>query len=212
MSPRSYTLGQRTRAVDQTRARILAAGRALITEVGFHRASMEEVARRADVSRKTIYYQFDSKQGLLQAIVTELEQSTDLVPRIQAIVEQRDARGALPIYFLEVCRFWAGAQQLMRHLHGLAALDPDVAVVLASHDTSRRARLVGYADRLAEQAGLGSELPRHQLVEALWMLTSFGVFDHLTGRSELSVEETAATLTKLAEGILSPPSDRTVRC
>lgn len=207
MSPRSYQLGQREAAVAQTRERILAAARALFVEAGFHGASLEEVARRADVARKTVYYQFGSKQGLLEAVVADIEQRAEIVMRVQSIIDQPDASQALPAYLLEVCRFWEGAKEIMRTLHGLAALDPDVAVVLVSRDAARRARLVGFVDRIAAQQGLKSEQSQRRLLEGLWMLTSFNTFDHLVGRSRLSIDEATAILTQLANGLLDLADD-----
>ena len=66
MSPRPYRLGQRQVAADETRARVLAAARdQLAKETSF---SIDAVARRADVARMTVYYQFGSKRGLLEAL------------------------------------------------------------------------------------------------------------------------------------------------
>ena len=208
MSPRPYRLGRREAGVAQTRERILDAARTLFAEAGFHGVGLEEVARRADVSRKTVYYQFGSKRGLLEAVVADVEQSAELVERVRAVVEQPDASRALPAYLREVCRFWAGAQEVVRGLHGLAALDREVAEVLEAHDAARRTRLVGFVDRLAEQRGLQPEEHRQRVVDALWMLTSFGTFDHLARRSGLPPEDVAALLTHLAEGVLSAPGGR----
>ena len=208
--PRPYRLGRREAGVARTRDRILEAARSLFAEAGFHGVGLEEVARRADVSRKTVYYQFGSKRGLLEAVVADLERRAELVERVRAVVEQPDAARALPAYLREVCRFWAGAQELLRSLHGLAALDRDVGEVLAAHDDARRTRLAGFVDRLAEQRGLAPGEPRRRVVETLWMLTSFGTFDHLARRSGLPLEEVAALLTELAEGALGDPDGRAV--
>ena len=203
--PRAYRLGRREAGVARTRERILEAARSLFAAAGFHGAGLEEVARRADVSRKTVYYQFGSKRGLLEAVVADAERRAQLVERVRAVVEQPDVAQALPAYVEEVCRFWAGAQELMRGLHGLAALDRDVAEVLAAHDAARRARLVGFVERLAEQWGLGPGEPRRLALEALWMLTGFEAFDHLARRSGLPPAEVAAVLADLAEGALRHP-------
>src|SRR5438034_816285 len=70
MSPRPYRLGQRQVAADETRSRILNAARAqLETEASF---SIDAVARRADVARMTVYYQFGSRRGLLEALIDDL--------------------------------------------------------------------------------------------------------------------------------------------
>src|SRR5215469_3814524 len=69
MSPRPYQLGQRQAAADQTRARIVNAARALLmASEGFSTFSIDQVARQADVARMTVYHQFGSKRGLLEAL------------------------------------------------------------------------------------------------------------------------------------------------
>ena len=73
MSPRNYRIGKRAAAVADTRARIVEAARAVFAQDGFHRAAVEEVARRADVARATVYYQFDSKLGLVGAVLDDIE-------------------------------------------------------------------------------------------------------------------------------------------
>src|SRR6202035_5545997 len=68
MSPRPYRLGQRQAAVDETRARVIAAARELLLAADPGRFSIDAVAQKADVSRATVYYQFRSKLGLLEAL------------------------------------------------------------------------------------------------------------------------------------------------
>jgi AcrR family transcriptional regulator len=76
MSPRPYRLGQRQVLADETRSKILDAARAqLETEASF---SIDAVARRADVARMTVYYQFGSKRGLLEALFDALAASGGL--------------------------------------------------------------------------------------------------------------------------------------
>jgi AcrR family transcriptional regulator len=64
------------------RERILRAGAETFMEQGFEAASMDEVARRATVSKATIYSHFDSKHALFGAIVTGRCQA--MIPMIAA--------------------------------------------------------------------------------------------------------------------------------
>src|SRR3954468_14576989 len=73
MSPRPYRLGRRAESIEQTRGRIIAASRDLLARAGYRSTSLEEVARAADVTRATVYYQFGSKAGLLEAVVGAIQ-------------------------------------------------------------------------------------------------------------------------------------------
>jgi AcrR family transcriptional regulator len=53
------------------RARILAASRALFAERGFVACRVADVARRAGMSPGNVYWHFDSKEAILQAILAE---------------------------------------------------------------------------------------------------------------------------------------------
>ena len=203
MSPRPYRLGRREASVVQTRARIFAAAQTLLGTAGFHQISVEAIARQADVSRKTVYYHFGSKRGLIDAVVTDLEQQAEVVARVRAIVEQPDVGHALPAYMREVCRFWTSAQGVIRSLSALAALDREVAEVLGEHDAARRRRLVAFVARLAEQERMPAEASPERIVDTLWMLSSFGTFDHLVQRSEIPPDEAADILVTLAQSLLA---------
>ena len=68
MAARAYRLGPRRQAgAARTRSGILAAAREVVSELG-PESSVGRVAERAGVSRITIYDQFGSKAGLLDAL------------------------------------------------------------------------------------------------------------------------------------------------
>ena len=95
MSPRPYRLGQRQVAADETRTRILDAARdQLARESSF---SIEAVARRADVARMTVYNQFESKAGLLEALFDALAASGPFA-QMPDIFRQPDPIAALDAF------------------------------------------------------------------------------------------------------------------
>ncbi len=51
---------------------ILTAAAQEFTEVGVRKASVDEIARRAEVSRSTLYRRFPNKESLLVAVATRL--------------------------------------------------------------------------------------------------------------------------------------------
>ncbi len=202
MSPRPYRLGQRQESVALTRERILAAARLLFSEAGFHEASLEEVARHADVARKTVYYQFGSKLGLLEAMVTEMERRGAIAEHVQQVVEQSRPARLLRDYFREVCRFWEAETGVMRTLIGVAAVDADARQVLESHDEARRKRLGGLVEGLIHQQRLRPGYSPKTAVDVLWLLSSFSTFDHLFGRSRIPADRVASLLSDLASTLL----------
>ena len=64
---RRYTLRRRAVAVERTRQAILAAARARLARVGYGALRVEDVARRARVSRRTVYSHFPTRAELADA-------------------------------------------------------------------------------------------------------------------------------------------------
>lgn len=66
-----YTFGPSPvpRSSDQTRPAILQAAYKLFRRRGFFRVGMDEIAVAAGVTKKTLYYHFDSKDALLTAVL-----------------------------------------------------------------------------------------------------------------------------------------------
>jgi len=56
---------------EQTRRQLIEAAAAIFSEQGYHRAKVEDVARRADVAKGTVYYHFSGKAELFAALVVE---------------------------------------------------------------------------------------------------------------------------------------------
>src|SRR5438876_585864 len=98
MSPRPYRSVQRQVAAEQTRARIIAAARELlVASEGFSGFTIDAVARQAGVARMTVYYQFGSKLGLLEALFDDLA-ARGQMQQLAAAFQQPDALVGLAEY------------------------------------------------------------------------------------------------------------------
>jgi AcrR family transcriptional regulator len=205
MSPRPYSLGKREANVQETRRRILDAAKGLILEAGFHHASVGDIAARADVTRATIYHQFDSKIGLLAAVLTDTLERGGL-ERVSRLGELSDARAMLDAAIRDGVRLWATEPELFRKLVGLAEVDPSAAEAVGKRDGERRGFMAYLAMRLDEQGVLRPGVDREQAQAVLTLLTSFATFDSLHAISGLSVDATGEVLLDLASAlVLQPP-------
>src|SRR3954463_11462237 len=169
MSPRPYRLGRRAESIEQTRERILTATRDLLVREGYRSMSLDEIARTADVARATVYYQFTSKAGLLEALVADIERRAGQAAG-QDAVELGDPADALRQAFLTGCRFWAAEHPLVRRLTGLAAVDRDIERAVAGVQQHRLPLLASLVEHLG--AGhLSPTLPPGRALDVLWMLS-----------------------------------------
>ncbi|OZI36222.1 TetR family transcriptional regulator [Bordetella genomosp. 1] len=69
---------RRTRAeMEATRATLLATARRFFAERGYADTSMDELTAHAGLTRGALYHHFGDKQGLLAAVVAEIDAETD---------------------------------------------------------------------------------------------------------------------------------------
>ena len=197
MSPRAYRLGQRKGAAERTRSRIVAAARELLAaEGGLSGFTVEEVARRAGVARMTVYYQFGSKVGLLEAIFDSLEVRHG-VEQLGEALRREDPLDGLAEFIAAFGRFWEADRLTIRRLRGLAALDPDFEQVWREREDRRREGLRVLVRRLVEEHGRPAPGAAEEAVDVLYVLIGFDTFDTLAAAAR-SFEETAALVHQLA--------------
>src|SRR5579872_5892228 len=181
MSPRSYKLGQRQAASDQTRTRILAATRAvLMAPDGYSRFSIETVARQANVARMTVYHQFGSKLGLLEALCDALAASGGM-EQVASAFRQPEPLAVLNQYIKVFGHFWDVDRLVMRRLRALAALDPDFEQVIRTRDEWRRKGVRTIMQQIVEKQMPSLSETFDETVDVLFTLTSFETFDALAG-------------------------------
>lgn len=201
MSPRPYRLGQRQASAEQTRARILSAARELLMESrGFSGFSIDAVARQADVARMTVYHQFGSKIGLLEALFDSLANQGGM-EQLAGAFHQADSLAALDEYIRVFGRFWGSDRLVTRRIRGLAALDPDFEQAVRARDEWRRKGLGVIVGRLAEQYGRPASALIGEAVDILYTLISFECFDTLAG-STRSTEEVTPVVQRLSRAAL----------
>ncbi len=79
-------MARRTRAeMEETRATLLATARKLFTERGYADTSMDDLTALVGLTRGALYHHFGDKQGLLSAVVAQLDAEMD--QRLQAITD-----------------------------------------------------------------------------------------------------------------------------
>lgn len=65
--------GKRAEMMEETRAKLIAAGRKAFAEQGYAAASMDELTASVGLTRGALYHNFGDKKGLLQAVVNQLD-------------------------------------------------------------------------------------------------------------------------------------------
>src|SRR5262249_14619678 len=118
MNARPYRFGQRQAAVEQTRARIVAAARALLpAPAGSSGFTVDAVAQQDGVARMTVYNQFGPKLGLLEALFDDLA-ARGLLGRLRAAFARPEPREALDELIAAFGSFWHSDRIVIRRIRG----------------------------------------------------------------------------------------------
>jgi len=192
---------RRRESADENRARILAAARELLASPqGSRRFSMEEVARRSGVARMTVYYQFGSLRGLLEALLDSLASAGGMHHLAEAF-RQSDAWEAIDRFIAVFVQFWESDRLVIRALGAFTSLDPDFAAVLAERSDWRRKGARVLLERLVKQTGRPKRKEIRDAEALLFMLTGFATYDALAGPKRRT-DQVTALLQRLARQAL----------
>jgi len=221
LSPRPYQMARRQAASDATRERILAAAHKLLAAEKFSDFTMEAVAREADVSRLTVYYQFNSKAGLLEALYDHTAKRGHLERLAEVFRSGNDPVRTLHDFIAVFTGFWASDRELIRRLHALAAIDPEIAPGLLARNERRRHGLKVIVERYSRIYLPLTPSQEPVVIDTLHMLTSFETFDALAkdgtafraAEHQAEHQEVVEIIRKLADHAIGfrsrfvPPSD-----
>jgi|ERR1035437_1961833 AcrR family transcriptional regulator len=195
MSPRPYQLGKRQGQIDESRQRVIDAARALLAEAtSYTNFTVDAVAKRADVARATVYYQFESKIGLLEALCDALAEAGHMSDLASAFMNP-DPVESVALFIGCFGRFWNVDRLVMRRLRSLAALEEEVGIVIAARDERRRSGLSVLVARLNDQHLLAGEID--DATRMLFSLTSFETFDALA-RPDQALTDVSVTVLTMA--------------
>lgn len=204
MSPRPYTLGKREAAAAETRAQIVSAARKLLDEdAAVANFSIDAAARAADVARMTVYHHFGSRAGLLEVLFDDLAERGGIARTLPSALAKPDPLAALDAFVAAFAQFWDADRVLIRRLHAIAALDPEVGAGNQAREERRRQAAQGLLGRLADRYGFPAPEQMAEATDLLFALTAFETFDILAGpeRRPLAVVPAVQRLARAAVGV-----------
>src|SRR5258705_13171826 len=148
MARRCYVSSVRTAEAAAKRDRVIgAAARSLREDASIATFSLDAVAKAAGVTRLTVYHQFGSRRGLLEAVFDEIARQGGLaqIPEAMAMPDPRAALDRLVEIF---CAFW-NRDSAVGRLHEAMGTDPEFAQALIGRNERRRKTVDVLVERIA---------------------------------------------------------------
>ena len=193
----------------QTRRQIQTAGWQLFAELGYVSTTMEAIADRAGVSRRTVFNAFESKARLLMEIFLAQVRGDDeperrqLHQRITGVREIDDPRAIVAFVAEAAADLSTRTREVWAVAHEAARVDPEIAALLHANEEERY-RSSMLVDILAEKGLLRTDLPVELLRRGMWLLsgpsTAFTAIN-----AGLTSDLYRIWLTECLIGLLLPP-------
>jgi AcrR family transcriptional regulator len=189
MPKRSYVSSVRASAAAETRERIIAAGaRLLRKDASIANFSLDVVAKAAGVTRLTVYNQFGSRRGLLEAVFDDIARQGGLF-ELADVMAMADPRAALDRVVAIFCTFWAH-DPAIGGLNQAIATDPEFGDSLIERNERRRELLTALVSRIAEKHTAKRAV--RDAVDLIFVLTGYPTFAALS--RQRSTEEVCRLL------------------
>lgn len=190
----------------QTRARLLQAAGEVFAERGFDRASLDDVAAAAGLTKGAVYSSFAGKDELFYALMDErigerlalVAQAVDRQSTPETIAS--DAGGRLVGLFssqadwhLLFIEFWARAVR-----------DPSIRKEFAGHRRAAREVIARFLEQQAAEVGVDLPAPAEQLAIAVLALSNGIAIEHLADPENIDPSTFGVILNLLLQGLGAP--------
>lgn len=197
MTRRGYSSPVRDEAAAHTRQRIVIAAARLLRAKGAAGFSLDAVARKARVTRLTVYNQFGSRRRLLEAVFDDHAARGGL-SRLPQAVSAPDPREGLNQLVEIFCDFWSLNHDAMTGLQAMSGADTEFAAAINARNERRRGIIGVLLGRLVEHGELTPEAVT-ELRDLLFAITSLAFFAELArsgggAKAALQVKSLAALL------------------
>jgi AcrR family transcriptional regulator len=180
MPTRSYVSPSRSRSTAETRANVLlAATEMLRRDGGIAVFSLDAVGKAAGVTRLTVYNQFGSRRGLLEAVMEDVSRRGGIA-RLGEVLAVTDPLEALDQLVEIFSTFWASDAAIGRIFDAMA-VDDEIAEALAPRFNAGRSVIAAIIERLLPAE---PESARQDAADMIHALTDLPVYRSLcTGRT-----------------------------
>jgi AcrR family transcriptional regulator len=163
----------------RSRAALLDATRALISEGGFDALTMAAVADRADISRRAVYLHFATRAELVTALFSRLGETEDIGASLQRVWDSPDAVAALAEWGRHLARTHPKILPVMLAAERARHVDPEAADLwqAGQHRWLTGARRL--ADGLAREERLAQPWTPATAADMIWALMSPDLLNRL---------------------------------
>jgi AcrR family transcriptional regulator len=199
---RSYNSTSRNAQAAQTRSRILIAAKNLFESEGFECVTIEKIAHIAIVSIPTVYSLFQSKRGILRALMDEVFPKDHFDALVEKSKEAPSPKERL-LYSAKIARQIYDAERAqMEIFRGATVLAPEFKELEKEREMRRYARQEITIKAMAKEKSLSKNFNINQARDILWAFTGRDMYRMLVIEQGWTSEEYEKWLAQLLATIL----------
>ncbi|CDR34203.1 TetR/AcrR family transcriptional regulator [Criblamydia sequanensis] len=173
---RSYKSNAREAQAAQTKARILNSAKNLFDSLGFEYVTIEKIAQGANVSIPTIYSLFQSKLGVLRALMDSALPKNQFEALVEESILEKSPKKRLSIS-AKIARQMYDAERLkMSIFRGVAVLAPELRELEKEREMRRYNRQEVTIKAMVKENSLIKELSADKARDILWALTGRDIY------------------------------------
>ncbi len=168
---RTYRSESRKAQATQTRAKILSAAKALFQDDGLDSVTIEQLAQAADVSAPTIYALFQSKRGVLRALLDEAMPPNQHSALVEKGMKEPSAKKQLALTAKLTRKLYDAERAQMDLFRGAAMVAPEFRELERERELRRYDRQEEFMRLLAKHKMLAKGLTLVKARDILWAFT-----------------------------------------
>ncbi len=171
LKKRVYISEARQAQAAQTKSRILFCAKELFQSEGFESVTIEKLARASDVSAPTIYVLFQSKRGILRALMDNALPKDQYEALVKQAAQEKSARKRLVIAAQISRQMYDAERGQMDIFQGASVLAPEFKELEKEREERRYKRLEQPIKRTEEEKSLIKGMSLSEAHDILWAFT-----------------------------------------
>lgn len=202
---RPYKSVARNAQAAQTRGRILVAAKNLFESEGFECVTIEKIAQSGDVSIPTVYALFQSKRGVLRALMDEVLPADQFDALVEMSIQEKSPEIRLSIS-AKIARQMYDAEKVQMNLfRGAVVLAPEFKELEKEREMRRYSRQEVTIKAMVREKSLAKGLSEAKARDILWAFTGRDMYRMLVVEQGWASEEYEKWLARLLINNLMNP-------
>ena len=189
---RTYNSELRVSKSHQTKKQILSIAKKLFEIKGFENVTIDEIAQKAKVSSSSIYGSFQSKRGVLLAIMDNAiasEQYEVLLKEVEQVKHKKSVIKLLKLSARIARELYDAEKTELNLLRGAAILNPEFKALEAQREQRRYERQKETIEIIAKEKAFSKHFSIQRVRDILWALTGRDLYRMLVQERLWSSDE-----------------------